>query len=331
MKRCTKCVIPDTRPNIVFDENGVCSSCNYLPSRNSWDFEKLKNECLEFVKKHKKNPHYDCAIAVSGGKDSYYSVKTLKEWGLNPLCISIRPLIPSPIGIKNLHNMVYTFGVDLIQITLGEQRWRDESRKWFLEHGNCFEAWVIATIRGVQDMAKKFDIPIVFYGENGNAFYGGSTEKTVLEEYSKYLTSGQEVIALNLSDWAPFVSSENLRIAKEYGFTENSVRSVGGFTKGYSIDDTIDELYLWFTYPKFGYGTATKYGAQLVREGKMTREEALDKIDKYDGEFPFDNIDLIMKYLGITIDEIIATIRKFTNYHHERIEGFIQELEKKKK
>ncbi|KKK90000.1 hypothetical protein LCGC14_2727480 [marine sediment metagenome] len=63
----------------------------------------------------------------------------------------------------------------------------------------------------------------------------------------------------------------------------------------------------------------------------MTREEALDKIEKYDGEFPFDNIDLIMEYLGITVDEIIATIRKFTNYHHERIEGIIQELEKKKK
>ena len=188
---------------------------------------------------------------------------------------------------------------------------------------------MIAIFRDVQNMAKIYDIPILFYGENGNAFYGGSTERTVIDEYSKYNPSGQEIIALNLSDWAPFVSSENLRIAKGYGFSENSVRSVGGFTKGYSIDDTIDELYLWFTYPKFGFGTATKYGAQLVREGKMTREEALEKIEKYDGEFPFDNIELIMKYLGITVEELIATIRKFTNHHHERIEGYIQELEKR--
>ena len=70
---CKKCIIPSTRPKIHFDNEGICSACNYSKKKIDINWKKRKAEFLKLVKHYKrisKNSMYDCIVPVSGGKDS---------------------------------------------------------------------------------------------------------------------------------------------------------------------------------------------------------------------------------------------------------------------
>jgi tRNA(Ile)-lysidine synthase TilS/MesJ len=91
MKYCTKCVMPSTRPGITFDEQGVCSACQSYDHRNNVDYSERFEELKGLCKRYKGSNGlygYDCMIAVSGGKDSYFQVYMFKEvLGMNPLLV----------------------------------------------------------------------------------------------------------------------------------------------------------------------------------------------------------------------------------------------------
>ncbi|MBR6611181.1 MAG: N-acetyl sugar amidotransferase, partial [Campylobacter sp.] len=116
MKFCTKCVMPETKPNLHFDQDGVCDACRSQENKNvDIDWGSRKAEFLELIKKYKKHPIYDCVIGVSGGKDSTFQVLTMLNLGLNPLCVCFEPTIPTKVGRKNLKNL-NNLGVDIIHI-----------------------------------------------------------------------------------------------------------------------------------------------------------------------------------------------------------------------
>ena len=90
MKYCKKCLFPDTKPDLFFNDKGICSAC--LTSFKKYDninWEEKKQEFDDIIEKYKKDDiGYDCIIPVSGGKDSTYQTYFIKEvYGLNPLCI----------------------------------------------------------------------------------------------------------------------------------------------------------------------------------------------------------------------------------------------------
>ena len=76
MKYCANCVLPDTRPGIILNENSVCGPCSDLNSREeNIDWVKRELEFQEVVSFAKQNSSgYDCLIPVSGGKDSTWQV-----------------------------------------------------------------------------------------------------------------------------------------------------------------------------------------------------------------------------------------------------------------
>ena len=84
--------MPDTRPGISFDENGVCSACNNEQRKDSIDwssrYKELEKLCDKYRGMNGNEP--DCAIAVSGGKDSHFQVHVMKEkMGMNPILFSV--------------------------------------------------------------------------------------------------------------------------------------------------------------------------------------------------------------------------------------------------
>lgn len=101
MKFCKKCVMPDTKPDLHFDYEGVCDACRSQEAKNQEiDWKKREEEFLNLVKKYKTHSVYDCVIGVSGGKDSTFQVLKCLELGLNPLCVCFEPSIPTKIGKK---------------------------------------------------------------------------------------------------------------------------------------------------------------------------------------------------------------------------------------
>ena len=88
IKYCTKCLYPNTKPDLWFDENGVCSACLSYQNRPEIDWGKRKKEFINIIKEYKTENNYDCVVPVSGGKDSFYQVIKALEYGLKPLCVT---------------------------------------------------------------------------------------------------------------------------------------------------------------------------------------------------------------------------------------------------
>src|SRR3989344_1830050 len=91
MKFCKRCVQPDTRPSIRFNDEGICPACQYVDKIPDIDWQARKEELKEIIKLGKENnvSGYDCIIGVSGGKDSTRQALFVKEQlGLKPLLVS---------------------------------------------------------------------------------------------------------------------------------------------------------------------------------------------------------------------------------------------------
>ena len=86
IKYCKMCIMPETKPDLYIDDEGICSGCRYYEQRNEIDWEKRKNELSQILEKYKSHEesNYDCIIPVSGGKDSTYQVIRMLQLGLNP-------------------------------------------------------------------------------------------------------------------------------------------------------------------------------------------------------------------------------------------------------
>ena len=110
---CTKCILPKTKPDLEFDDSGVCQGCRAYENRAEIDWKQRKEEFDALVKKYKTKNYYDCIIPVSGGKDSTYQVIKVLESGLNPLCVTASTDKLSEIGRYNIEN-IKQLGVDHI-------------------------------------------------------------------------------------------------------------------------------------------------------------------------------------------------------------------------
>jgi len=351
IRHCKSCHTPNTRPRIVFDEEGYCNACRFAGKKKAVDWEakekELRTRIASILERH-PDRQYDCVIPVSGGKDSHYQTYFAKNvLGLKPLCVTFTPLMPTDVGQKNLRNLVDRIGVDHVSLNANPQVYARLSRIMLEEHGDPFKPFLYGVFSGCARVAIEKNIPLFLYGENGETEYGGSEDET----YAKLDTEGvharirsdrpqfktpdrwteygfspfdirmfQELPAeqtagvqrLFMADFVPWNNNHHLHVALNVigGFTLSETRTCGTYTHGSGIDDELDEIYLWMTWPKFGYGRATKYAAKDIREGKLTRERAAELIRLYDGEFPWHMFDRLLDCMEMDEDEFWGVVRK---------------------
>ena len=119
LRYCRACVMPETRPGVEFDENGVCNACNYHRNRSRIDWDERERALRTIFERYasKDGSNYDCIVPVSGGKDSTYQIVKVLELGYNPLAVTSSTCSLSDIGRKNLEN-IKALGVDLIEISM---------------------------------------------------------------------------------------------------------------------------------------------------------------------------------------------------------------------
>ena len=103
--------------------------------------------------------------------------------------------------------------------------------------------------------------------------------------------------------------------AEHTGFQANSERTEGTYSKYSSIDDRVDMFHYYTTLIKFGIGRATYDAAQEIRNGKITREEGVQLVRRYDQEFPRKYFQEFLDYISISEDEFHATVDKFRSPH----------------
>ncbi|MEG1932560.1 MAG: N-acetyl sugar amidotransferase, partial [Pygmaiobacter sp.] len=257
MKYCKRCTMPDTRPGITFDENGICSACNHYDHRKDvdWDarFEEFKALCDKY--RGCNGPGgYDCAVAVSGGKDSHFQVYMLKEvMGMNPILFSVEDNFPmTEAGKHNIRNINEAFGCTVISCKPNIKVQKILMRKFFEKYGK--PTWYLDRLIYTfpLHMAAKFNTPLLCYGENVSFEYGGGNDVETysakdqinngvavgmamdellcegVSEKDLSLTlapSAAELEALDpfyMSYFVPWNSLRNVEIAKRYGFHDLS-------------------------------------------------------------------------------------------------------------
>ena len=107
IRYCTRCLFPDTKPDLSFDEKGVCNACHNFENRPEVDWNERKQELLRILERYrsKNGSNWDCIVPVSGGKDSHFQTIKMLELGMNPLCVTGTTCDLSEIGRRNIENL----------------------------------------------------------------------------------------------------------------------------------------------------------------------------------------------------------------------------------
>ena len=177
VKFCRKCVVSNQRPRIVFDDAGVCSACRFAERKhNGIDWQTRAAELERLLDKHRRNDgSWDVIVPVSGGKDGGFVAHQLKErWGMNPLTVTWSPFVYTDIGRKNFQSFIGSGFNNLLATPDGEMH-RKLSKLSFLTLGDAWQPFTYGQMSYAFHMALMFGIKLVFFGENGEAEYGGAT------------------------------------------------------------------------------------------------------------------------------------------------------------
>ena len=338
IKYCKRCVMPETKPDLFIDNEGICNACRSYEKRKEVDWAKRKSELVSILKQHrsKNGNNYDCLVPVSGGKDSHFQTIKMLELGMNPLCVTATTDKLSAVGRRNIEN-IKKLGVDYVEVTMNPVIRRRINKLALIQVGDISWPEHVAIFTIPVRVAAQFNVPLIIWGENSQNEYGGPAadsenkvltrrwleefggllglcvsdligqagiEKKHLIQYS-YPTdeelSKTGVTGIFLGCYIPWDGYGNALIAQAYGF-ETYAKIVEGSVVNYeNLDNCQTGIHDYFKFLKYGFGRVTDLVCLHLRRGRISREEALELVKKCDGKFPWE-------YLGCPLDDILKEI-----------------------
>lgn len=330
--------MPDTKPDLQLDAQGICNACRSFENRKEVNWDSRYAELLEILDRY-RDTHgnsWDCIVPVSGGKDSTYQVVRMLQLGMSPLCVTATTCDLSPIGRANIEN-IKRLGVDYIEVTpnpvvraklnkigltnVGDISWP--------EHVGIFTIPVRAAVQ--------FRVPLIIWGENSQNEYGGPASaaqnntltRRWLEEFGGLLglrvsdlighdgierkhlinytyPSDEDLAAVGvtglfLGHYIPWDGLANTLISTANGFTSYHKTVEGSMVNYENLDNHQTGIHDYFKFLKFGFGRATDLACMHIRRGRLTREDGLETVKRLDGTFPW-------TYLGKSLEEIIRPL-----------------------
>jgi N-acetyl sugar amidotransferase len=352
MKFCKRCLYPDTKPELEFNEQGICSACTNYEWKQTVNWNEKKSELKQILEKYrsKDGKNYDCIIPVSGGKDSTYQTYIIKkEFGLNPLVVNFHPLDQTVIGRKNLENLK-RLGVDCIEFTANPNVYTKMAKFGLTELGDFQWPEHIGIFTIPVQIAVRYKIPLIIWGENPQLEYGGpinvSTSKILDREWNEqhggyfldkigpkdmtkygfqlndlksYLYPSDEeikkigVTGIFLGSYINWNIFQQLEFVKTLGFEENDELKEGTYDKWENLDVYFTVFHDYFKFLKYGFGRATDHASIEIRYGRITREEGLKLVKKSEGKIPRKYLKQFLKSAKITEEEFHKICDKFTN------------------
>ncbi|MDZ4726928.1 MAG: N-acetyl sugar amidotransferase [Leptospira sp.] len=354
VKYCKRCTISNQRPRITFDAEGVCSACNYADYKNTQvDWAKREAELKILLDKYRRDDgSYDVVVPSSGGKDSAHLAHELKhKYGMNPLTVTWSPHLYTDIGFKNHQNMIHVGDLANVNGAPAGAAHRKLTKLSFEILGDPFQPFIFGQANFPLQIAVRYKIPLIMYGENGEVEYGGDMKNAFVptrdyksdhkkhyfsnlgpEDYINYGISAKEIVpymapsndeldAIGTSIhfygyYKKWIPQENYYYCVENtGFSANPVRSEGTYSKYASLDDRLDGFHYYLSFIKFGIGRATSDSAHEIRDKHLTREEGVTLVRKYDGEFPVKYFKEFLEYCDITEEYFWKVIDSWRSPH----------------
>lgn len=347
MRWCKSCILPDTRPNLVLDAEGVCNACRNHESKAAIDWNgrgaALRNVAAQAKA---KSSGYDCVIPVSGGKDSTWQTIKCLELGLKPLAVTWRTPARTEIGQRNLDNLI-SLGVDHIDYTIDPRVERELMLRGFKRFGSTAIAMHLALFSIPMTLAVRFRIPLVIWGENSAFEYGnaadadtgaildnawlktyGVTHGTSAADWvgeglsAKDLTAyawpsdrelaGAGVRAIFLGYYLPWDPKETYRAASDRGFSSGASPRTG-FYKFADIDDDFISIHHWMKWYKFGFTRLFDNLSLEIRNGRLSRNDAIAIVREAGDQTPRGDIAAFCKFAGIDAAEFQRIAEQFRN------------------
>lgn len=354
MKYCKNCLQPDTRPNTKFDNDGVCPACIYFYKLPDVDWRERFQILQKILSKSTKrtNQQFDCIIGVSGGKDSTrQAIWARDKFGLRPLlaCLSYPPEQVTQRGVDNIANLI-DLGFDVVMSAPSPVTWKKLMRESFLQFTNWAKSTELALFSSVPQLAIKYEIPLILWGENpglqlgdlktlGKNGYDGNNlrnmntlagggmdwifdagfESKDLIPYmypssSEFEKHNLQIIYLGwfLGDWS-LVNNGMHAAAYGLNIREDGVKNTGDLFGVSSLDEDWVTLNQMIKYYKFGFGRVTDYVNEEIRLKRISREKAIDLVEKYDDSCSDDYIESFCSYIDITTDEFWKKVYESVN------------------
>ena len=354
MKYCKECLQPDTRPNTLFTGAGICPACNYFHLLKKVDWDERYGILVDLVnsfpksKKHK----FDCIIGVSGGKDSTRQALFVRDkLGLNPLltCLSYPPQQITERGVDNISKLI-NLGFDCVIAAPAPGTWQQLMRHSFDRFTNWAKSTELALFSSVPQLAIRYDIPLILWGENpglqlgdlktlGRTGYDGNNLRNMntlsggaldwmlemhkdvgdlipyryptLEDFDQ---ANIQIVYLGwfLGDWS-LVNNASYACLSGLEIREDTVENTGDLYGVTSLDEDWVTLNQMIKYYKFGFGRVTDYVNEEIRLGRMTREQGIFTVTKYDDSCSDNYIESFCKYIDISVDQFWKQVRGSVN------------------
>ena len=335
---CTRCVMPDTKPDLRLDDHGICNACRSYENRKEVDWEKRHAELLQVLDRYRKKDgsNWDCIVPVSGGKDSTFQVLRMLQLGLNPLCVTSTTCDLSEIGRRNIQNLK-NYGVDYVEFSPNPAVRRKINRIGLEQVGDISWPEHVGIFTIPVRAAVQYGVPLLVWGENSQNEYGGpaaAAENNVLdrrwlEEFGGMLglritdligledinardiipytyPSDEElkrvgVTGLFLGHYLPWDGDSNALIVQANGFETLPTTVEGSVVNYENLDNHQTGIHDYFKFLKFGFGRATDIACLHLRRGRITRQDAQEMVRRHDGKFPW-------TYLGKPLEDILAPL-----------------------
>lgn len=335
MRWCRSCILPDTRPNLPFGADGVCAACRLHGRRDALDWATRHRDFKTLVERTRRTASgYHCVVPVSGGKDSTWQVVTCLEHGLRPLAVTWKTPARTEVGAANLANLV-RLGVDHIDYQVNPAVEAVFMRAAFRRCGDPAIPMHMALFGIPLTIAVRFRIPLVVWGENSATEYGGEdggptldeawlrrygvTHGTTAADWASGPLSEDDLIAYRgpsdaelaaagiravfLGQYFPWDPEQSLRVARAHGFRADPAGARTGLYDYADIDDHFISVHHHLKWHKFGFTRLFDNLSLEIRNGRLSREEALAVVRERGDDTPHADIARFCEFVDLTREQ----------------------------
>ena len=314
-------------------------------------FKVLEGMIRHTKSKKRAHPLYDCIVGVSAGKDSTRQAHWVRDrLGLNPLlvCCGYPPLQMTEIGAANMSNLI-SMGFDVEVFTPAPKSSAQLSLSSFKQFGNVCKSTEMALFAAVPRIALSKKIPLIFWGENtalqvgdakteGVNYFDGNNlrnlntltdggvdwifdqvegfkaEAYIYPDKNTFDNGKLDIMYLGPA-WDDWSSDENSIYAALTGLTlrPDDVEITGDISGASMLDEEFTNINMMIKYYKYGFGRATDICNERIRDGVLTRKDAIALVEKYDGVCDDSIILRYCDYVAISWDEFWDTVNLYTN------------------
>lgn len=339
MQVCARCLYTSAHPlYLTFDDEGVCSGCRVHEEKDQLDWadraEKLQNILQQY--RCRSGNNYDCIIPVSGARDSYFIVHTVKNvYGMNPLLVTYNKHYNTAVGIRNFANLRIRFNCDNMTLTVNPETVKKITRSTLRRFGSLYWHCLAGqTVYPVQ-MAVKFKIPLIIWGAHQGVDQVGMFSHLDEVEMTRKYRKEHDLMGFEAEDLIddfdnitesnilPFIYPDNRelehvgvrgiylnnylrwdsraqheRMIVEYGYeTASQTRTFDSYN---DVDCwNYSDVHDYLKWIKHGYGKVLDHACREIRLRRMTRKQGVELVGEYQSREP-QHLQLLLDWLGIT-------------------------------